>query len=276
MLFRSFAASSAVIITSQLSGTTGGAGTYNLSQVNTGTAATVAAASGAAITVTTSANHNLTTSDIVTLSGFTSTGGNANGIFPVLAVTANTFVVNTGYGNVPGTITATSGVVTAQYTARITANTATALTFQDVVTALPLGNAPSTGCNYTVGLIDRGQLLPQSLIINSTATCYVELIASTPTVQVGLAGANFQAEAVLGSQYSFAERDNSASYLSGGEVVYAFASPPSGLQFLDLSNFFPVLTNIKGNIPDILTVAVTTTSTPAPIGVNVVCQEAMS
>ena len=93
---------------------------------------------------------------------------------------------------------------------------------------------------------------------------------------MGLANAQFVPEAQLGSQYSFAERDVSATYLSGGEVVYAFLSPPSGIQTLDLSFFFPVLTNIKGNIPDILTVAVTTTGTAAPVSVNVICQEAMS
>jgi hypothetical protein len=69
--------------------------------------------------------------------------------------------------------------------------------------------------------------------------------------------------------------------MSGGEVVFAFSSPPSGLQTLDLSYFFPILTNIKGNIPDILVVAVTTTypnpgGTAAPVSVNLVCQEAMS
>jgi hypothetical protein len=84
-----------------------------------------------------------------------------------------------------------------------------------------------------------------------------------------------QAEATLGALYSFAERDVSATALYGGEVVYSFTSPTSGLQSLDLSNFFPVLNNIKGNYPDILTVAVTTTVTTL-VGVNVICQEAMS
>jgi hypothetical protein len=271
-----FSASSSVVIIGQLSGTTGGIGTYNLSQINTGTAATVAAASGAAVTITLAAAHSLTTNDVVTLSGFTSASGTINGIFPVISVGSTTLVINTGYGNIVGAITTTAGVISTQYTARISANTSTTLTIQDIVTGLALPYAPTVGCSYTVGLIDRGQLLPQSLILSSTQTCYVELIASTPTAQVGLAGANFQAESSLGSTYSFAERDNSANYLSGGEVVYAFASPPSGLQTLDFSNFFPVLTNIKGNIPDILTVAITTTGTAAPVGVNVVCQEAMS
>jgi len=272
-----FSSSSSLIITAQLDGTTGGIGTYTINQVNTGTLATVASTSSAAggtVTVTLAAAHSLTTNDVVTLSGFSP--ASVNGIYPVIAITSNTFTINAGYGNNPGSITTTSGSVAAQYTARVSANTSTTLTFQDVVTGLALPYAPTAGCNYTVGLIDRGQLLPQSLIISSTQTCLVELIASTPTIQVGLSGAVFQSEAALGSTYSFAERDNNAKYLSGGEVVYAFTSPPSGLQTLDLQNFFPVLTNIKGNIPDILSVAITTSGTAAPVGVSVVCQEAMS
>jgi len=272
-----FSSSSSLIITAQLGGTTGGIGTYTINQVNTGTLATVASTSSAAggtVTVTLAAAHSLTTNDVVTLSGFSP--ASVNGIYPVIAITSNTFTINVGYGNNPGSITTTSGSVAAQYTARVSANTSTTLTFQDVVTGLALPYAPTAGCNYTFGLIDRGQLLPQSLIISSTQTCLVELIASTPTIQVGLSGAVFQSEAALGSTYSFAERDNNAGYLSGGEVVYAFTSPPSGLQTLDLQNFFPVLTNIKGNIPDILSVAITTSGTAAPVGVSVVCQEAMS
>jgi hypothetical protein len=63
--------------------------------------------------------------------------------------------------------------------------------------------------------------------------------------------------------------------LAGGEVVYAFSTANNGLQQLDLTNFFPVLTNIKGNVADILTVAVTS-SAGATVQVNVVCQEAMA
>ena len=269
-------------ISSQVSGTTGGTGVYTVTTPNT-SASTSASAPVIGVasfyTITTAAVHNLTTSDVVTLSGFTTA---VNGIYPVLATpTTSSIVVNLGYGGTTGAVTVGTGVVTANYTARITSNTTTTLTIQDVVTGLALANAPTAGYNYSVGLIDRGQLLPQTLVISSTATCYVELIASTPTAQVGLQGAVFQPEAGLGSQYSFAERDVSATALSGGEVVFAFSSPPSGLQTLDLSYFFPVLTNIKGNIPDILTVAVTTTypnpgGTAAPVSVNLVCQEAMS
>lgn len=267
-----FAAGSNVIV-SQISGTVGGAGVYNISIPNTGTVAAATGASGAGLVITLGTN-NLTTADVVTLTGFTTATGSVNGVYPVIAATATTITVNLGYASNPTTIG--NGVVTAQYTARISANTTTTLTIQDVVSGLALPNPPTAGCVYSIGLIDRGQLLPATLLISSTATCVVELIASTPTAQVGLNGANFQAESQIGSANSFAERDVSAINMSGGEVVYAFTSPASGLQQLDLTNFFPVLTNIKGNIPDILTVAITTATGTPSVGVNVVCQEAMS
>jgi hypothetical protein len=149
------------------------------------------------------------------------------------------------------------------------------LTFQDIVTGGALQTGPSAGNSYYIGLIDRGQLLPQTLLLNSSATCLVELIASTPTNQLSLQGPIFTALSTLGSYNSFAEQDLSAISLSGGEVVYAFSTANNGLQQLDLTNFFPLLTNIKGNVADILTVAVTS-SAGATVQVNVVCQEAMA
>jgi hypothetical protein len=274
------------VITGQLTGVPGAVGTYSVSVSQTVTATTLTGA-GAAVTLTFGQNHNLlangpsTTAsqagDVLNLSGFTTTGTvAANGVFPVVAVpSATTAVINLGYGVTTTQIgTITVGTVLAAYTARITANTTTVITFQDVVTGLAMANAP-TG-NYQIGLIDRGQLLPQTLLINASATCIVELIASTPTAEVGLTGANFQALSGLGSFNSFAERDVTATSMSGGEVVYAFPSPPSGLQQIDLSFFFPVLTSIKGNIPDVLTVAITTGASNPAISINVVCAEAMS
>jgi hypothetical protein len=83
--------------------------------------------------------------------------------------------------------------------------------------------------------------------------------------------------ASLGSPNSFATRDISAVSMSGGEVVYAFVSPAnSGLQVFDLSNFFPLYNTIRGGVPDILTVAVTTSGSAAAVGVHLVGQEAMS
>ena len=276
------------IITGQISGVPGGVGQYSVSISQTQASATITG-SGAAVTLTFTAAHNLKASgpsttasqagDLLLLAGFTTTGTiPANGNFPVIATpSATTAVINLGYGVTTTQIgTITIGTVNALYTARISANTTNVVTFQDIVTAQPMPNAP-TG-NYAIGLIDRGQLLPQTMLISSDRTCIVELIASTPTAEVGLTGANFQALTGLGSYNSFAERDVSATSLSGGEVVYAFPlSPTGGLQQLDLSFFFPVLTSIKGNLPDVLTVAITTPASAfANVSANVICAEAMA
>ena len=270
------------VVISQLTSTAaggalGGNGTY-LCSISNAAGATATGTAGAAAIITFSANHNLKVQDVVTLSNFTTA---VNGGYPVLSVpSGTTALINLGYGNNPGAITVGSGVVTTPYSARIVSNTTTTLTFRDVVTGLALANPPTASCAYAVGLLDRGQLLPATLLVSSDQICVVELIASTPTAQVGLCSTQFQPVAALGSIYSFAERDVSATNLSGGEVVYAFTSPAggSGLQQLDLTNLFPLLNNIRGNQPDVLTVAVTVASgaTAPNVGVNMVCQEAMS
>lgn len=226
------------------------------------------------ITMGSTVPHNLKVGDVIIISG--STPAYMNGQFSVIAVpSAYSITVSWGYfATTPANYTS-GAVAVSPYTARITSNTTSTLTFQDVVTGLPLANAPASGNSYQIGLIDRGQLLPQTLLLNSSATCLVELIASTPTNQLSLSQANFVPLNTLGSYNSFAEQDLSATTLAGGEVVYAFSTPPNGLQQLDLTNFFAVLTNIKGNVSDILTVAVTS-SAGATVQVNVVCQEAMA
>ena len=85
----------------------------------------------------------------------------------------------------------------------------------------------------------------------------------------------------LGSFNSLASKDVSANALSAntGEVVYAFTSPAggSGLQTFDLTNLFALYNNVRGNQPDILTLAVSTNSSiSANIGGHLVAQEAMS
>ena len=82
----------------------------------------------------------------------------------------------------------------------------------------------------------------------------------------------------LGSLNSFAERDVSATALSGGEVVYNAPLPSGGLQTFDLTAFFPLYTTVQGNMPDILTVAITTPSTfgTNTVGAGLIGQEAMS
>ena len=123
---------------------------------------------------------------------------------------------------------------------------------------------------FCIGQINRGQLLPQSLLVSSDSLCVVELIASTPTNPVNLVNSDFQPVTNYGSYQSFATRDvtatsigNNSLGLSSGEVVYAFTTPAggAGLQSIDLTNFFPLYNTILGNNPDILTVAISTKAT---------------
>lgn len=245
----------------------------SISGISNPALSTVAGINNYSSTITFSSVHNLKTGDVIVISG--STPGYMNGQYSVTVTSTTAVLVSWGYfASAPANYTSGASAVS-PYTARITSNTTSTLTFQDIVTGLPLANAPASSNTYQIGLIDRGQLLPQTLLLNSTATCLVELIASTPTNQLSLSQASFVALNTLGSYNSFAEQDLSATTLAGGEVVYAFSTPPNGLQQLDLTNFFAVLTNIKGNVADILTVAVTC-SAGATAQVNVICQEAMA
>ena len=237
--------------------------------ISTGTVATQTG------TITFTSAHNLLTGDTIIISGATPSGW--NGIYTFTKTGASTGTITFG-GTAPA-VYASGATVGSPYTARIVSNTTTVLTFKDVVTGLALANAPTANRVYQIGLIDRGQLLPQTLLLSSDVLCVVELIASTPGNAVSLQGGSFATLATLGSPNSFASRDVSATGLAGGEVVYAFTAPAggSGLLQLDLSNFFPILNTIKGNQPDILTVAVTTTASGAAnVGAHFICQEAMS
>jgi hypothetical protein len=133
--------------------------------------------------------------------------------------------------------------------------------------------------SYCIGLPNRGQLLPKRLMAVQTAAgqnVVVELIAGNPNTPITLTGAAFTPLTDLGSNQSFAERDVSATALTGGEVVFAFVlSPGSGVQDIDFSYFFPMYNNIKGSVLDTLTVAITSTGSAAA-GAHLICQEAMS
>lgn len=191
-----------------------------------------------------------------------------------LTVTGTPWTANQWQGRMLSYVV--SGVT---YTARITSNTTSALTLVDVVTGGALTVVPVAGQNYAIGLINRGQILPRKLYISASALARVELIVSTPTSPIALTGASFAALSTLGSVNSFAERDVSATAMTGGEVVFAFTAPAggSGLQEIDLQNFFPLLNTIRGNTTDILTLAVSTpAATAADVGADFYCQEAMS
>jgi len=245
-----------------------------ISAIAAATSSTIAGLTQYSVVVTFASAHGLKQGDVIIISGSSPT--TYNGIWSVtIPVTNPTTTISITIGTTtPGAYVSGASAVS-PYTGRITSNTTSAITFGDVVTGQPLMNPPTSGNSYQIGLIDRGQLLPATLLLNSSATCLVELISSTPTNQLSLQNANFVALSTLGSYNSFAEQDLSAIQCSGGEVVYAFSTPPNGLQQLDLSNFFPVLTNVRGNVADILTVAVTS-SAGATVQVNVVAQEAMA
>lgn len=165
------------------------------------------------------------------------------------------------------------------YIGRIVSNTANVLTIVDNIAGGAMAVAPVAGQNYTIGQVNRGQLLPRKMLISSSALAQCEIYASTFQSPIVLTGANFVGLNTLGSANSFAERDVSATAVTGGEKVYKFTLPAggSGLQDIDLSELFPLFNNIRGNAPDILTLAITTqAATPADVGADIICQEAMS
>jgi hypothetical protein len=219
--------------------------------------------------------------------------------FPVLSIRARTMGViqeaNTATGGSTTTLTRTaagwpvnqwagafvfvaSGTGAGQM-ARIVSNTADTLTLQDNVLGTPLAVALANGSAYQIGYPNRGQLLPRRLVLSSSGVALIELIASIPGSPLTLTGANFASLATLGSPNSLAERDVSATAMSAGEVVYAFTSPAggSGIQDMELDNLFPLVNTIRGNIPDVLTVAVSTPAGNASdVGAHLIAQEAMS
>jgi hypothetical protein len=164
---------------------------------------------------------------------------------------------------------------------RIISNTATALTVVDNISGTgPMVAPPAASGNYIIGEIDRGQVLPQTLNIYSSANCTLELIASTfysVPVPNGT-GYSFATMYSLGSLNSFVERDVSATgSITGGEVFYVTPIPSGGLQNYDMSNFFPLYTTVQGNMPDILTVAITNPSgSSITVCASFIGQEAMS
>jgi hypothetical protein len=163
--------------------------------------------------------------------------------------------------------------------ARITTNSATTLTFVDNVTGGVLSAAPGSGATYSIGLLNRGQLLPRRLMCVQTTAAQnvvIELVASSPGNPITLTSPTWTALSAIGSPNSFAERDVVATALSGGEVTFAFTlAAGAGVQDIDLTYFFPLLNSIRGNQVDTLSVCVTSSAT-VTVGAHLICQEAMS
>jgi hypothetical protein len=184
--------------------------------------------------------------------------------------------------------------------ARVTGSNSTVITFGDIISGGPIANtATMTGTPYQIGLINRGQLLPQTMVISADNLCLIELITSTTSSPIALTGATWATlantvnsqtyvgslaqanvgvvQAGLGSNFSFAQRDVTATAMTGGEVVLAQVSVSgSGVQQIDLSYFFPLYNTIAGATPDVLTVAITTGAASSNVGVHLIGQEAMS
>lgn len=162
--------------------------------------------------------------------------------------------------------------------ARITANTNNTLTLVDPITGGPLAVNPVAGQPYTIGLVNRGQLLPKRLWVTATALAQCEIFFSTPASPIVLTGSNFVAMSSIGSANSFAERDVAATSFTGGERVKKFPLPAGAdPQPIDLSDLFPLYNNIRGTIPDIMTLAVTTQGgTASNVGGDFDAQELMS
>lgn len=165
--------------------------------------------------------------------------------------------------------------------ARITANTTNTITYQDNVLGGAIASAPTAGIAYQIGLINRGQMLPRRLQLTSDQPVLVEIYISAPPGagggSISLTGANFTALSTLGSQFSFAERDVSATAFTGGENVYSLFVPANNPVDNTLDQLLPLVNTIRGDRPDILTVAVTNPgATAANVSVQIIGQEAMS
>jgi hypothetical protein len=258
------------------------AGKYLFARGATAAVTSVTASAGSAVLNTTANPNYMNLGRWITVSGAT---GNTtvNGTFQVTAVTNGTVTI-TGPLITAGAVTGTVVYTTGQGgIGRIIANTTSSLTVVDNVLSstgvtYPMVVPPTVGGNYILGLIDRGQILPQTLSVFATQNCTLELITSTVTSPVSLTGASWTTLYSTGSLNSFGEKDTSSTALTGGEVVYATPMPSSGgLQSFDLSQFFPLYNNISGNQPDILSLVVTTpTGFTGSVAASIVGQEAMS
>lgn len=171
----------------------------------------------------------------------------------------------------------TTGGTGAGQMARILSNTVDTLTLADNITGAPLATPLAAGTTYQIGYPSRGQITPLTLVVSSDAVAQIELIYNAAT----LTGVTWTDMSSLGSPDSFAQRDISATGLTmapTGNSVFAFTSPAggSGLLQLDLREFFPLGNNVRGNIPDTLTVAISTGGGTTNASAHIIAQEAMS
>jgi hypothetical protein len=160
--------------------------------------------------------------------------------------------------------------------ARIISNTTNTLNLVDAITGGTV-TAPAVGNSYTIGQVNRGQLLPRRLQITSDQPIFVEIVTSTPTSAVALTGANFAANPASPNSFALIDSSATAYTAPSGEVVYSIFVPSNQPVDQQIDNLFPLLNSIRGNATDILTVLVTNTSaSTANVSIQIIGQEAMS
>ena len=197
-----------------------------------------------------------------------------SGTTSTLVASSATWTVNQWAGRMVNYGTPAAGML--PNTARIVSNTATTLNLVDNITGGTV-TAPTAGQSYTIGQINRGQVLPRRLQITSNKDVYVEIVTSSPGSSVNLTGANFVTNAAASN--SFAVLDNSATaFTTSGEVVYSIFVPANQPVDQPIENLFPLYNSVRGNNTDILTVLVTNTDTTnaASVSAQIIGQEAMS
>jgi len=154
-------------------------------------------------------------------------------------------------------------------------NTTTVLTVDNPLTGgtSPFGTVPAAGATYQVGLVNRGQLVPQQLIVSIDAAAYFELVLNG-----ALTGAAWTGLATLGSPNSLSEQDSSATAITGGERIWAGYTPAGGqgVQTFDLRNLTGLGTSLARLTPDALSLVATSFTGTANVAAAILFTEAMA
>lgn len=158
---------------------------------------------------------------------------------------------------------------------RITNNTSVTLSVDNPLTesTTPFSPAPDATTQYQIGLVNRGQLVPQQLIVSSDAAAFFELVLGGT-----LTGPTWQGLPTLGSPSSLAEQDTAATAITGGERVWAGYTPAGGqgVQSFDLRQLQALSSNILGTTPETLSLVATSFSGTANVAATILYTEAMS
>jgi hypothetical protein len=158
---------------------------------------------------------------------------------------------------------------------RITGNSSVTLTVDNPLTGstTPFSPAPDATTQYQIGLVNRGQLVPQQLIVSSDAAAYFELVIGGT-----LTGPTWQGLSSLGSPASLSEQDTAATAIAGGDRVWAGYTPAGGqgVQEFDLRQLQALSTNILGATPETLSLVATSFSGTANVAATILYTEAMS